>query len=352
MSTERSLFDNEFYYNLYPDVLDAVRRGKFRDGEHHYNKRGRKEGREKATTTIETKIDEVSDGWSKHMTLKGYKEPKPRPINMNEESVPEQFMVKMNIEYPQNNTLPYEKYFHKYFNENKPNTLRTYLPIQWTAYYVNNKYGSDADAMKALQHYLDSLDRSKKYFTVCQYDDGILNNVEGLDLLVYASGCGKAGYYPIPLLSQPYNAIPYQLHKKDIKYSFVGSDTHPIRKQLVKELKSEYVRIGMTDYDKYIDELKRSTFALCPRGYGLTSFRMYEAMAFGCIPVYISDKFWEAFNLPFTEYGIKIKESQIKDIDKILDKVDVAKMQKKVEEYYKKYFVYSSCAETIIKTLL
>jgi hypothetical protein len=40
-----------------------------------------------------------------------------------------------------------------------------------------------------------------------------------------------------------------------------------------------------------------SVFALCPRGYGPTSFRLYEAMQMGCVPVYITDQAW----LPFKD---------------------------------------------------
>lgn len=348
---ERQLFDNEYYYDLYPDVRKAVQRGTFKDGCHHYRKHGEKEGRQFRFVNIEVAIDSVNEGWSKHMTLKGYREPKRPKIPSCMEIVPDEFRPDMNIEYPTGNKVPYEIYFEKYFIENKPITIRYYLPIHWTAYYVNNKYGKDVVAINKLQAYIDNLDKGRKYFTVCQYDDGILNDVSGLDLLVYASGCNKGGYYPIPLLSQPYNAIPYELCKKDIEYSFVGSDTHLIRKKLEKELKSKNVRIGNITRDKYIDELKRSTFAICPRGYGVTSFRLYESMAFGCIPVYVSDEFWEAFNLPFTDYGIKITEDQIKDIPQILKSVNIKEMQAKVENYYKKYFVYSTCAENIVKTL-
>ena len=74
-------------------------------------------------------------------------------------------------------------------------------------------------------------------------------------------------------------------------------------------------------------------------------------MAFNCIPVYISDDFHEPFNLPMSEYCIKILPDQIKDISDILSNVDVTAMQAKVKHYYENYFVYSNCADSIIKTL-
>jgi len=54
---------------------------------------------------------------------------------------------------------------------------------------------------------------------------------------------------------------------------------------------------GPAYVQNYAETLCRSVFALCPRGYGRTSFRMYEAMQLGAIPVYIYDGDpWLPFN--------------------------------------------------------
>ena len=34
-----------------------------------------------------------------------------------------------------------------------------------------------------------------------------------------------------------------------------------------------------------------STFSLCPRGFGPTSFRLYESLQLNSIPIYVSDEF-------------------------------------------------------------
>jgi hypothetical protein len=56
-----------------------------------------------------------------------------------------------------------------------------------------------------LQRFIDKLPKEKKYYTIVQYDDGILNDISGLDIIVYSMGCKKPGYYPIPLLSEKEN---------------------------------------------------------------------------------------------------------------------------------------------------
>lgn len=349
-------FKEEDYLQMYPDVMRAVLKGKFKNGLEHYQRYGQKEGRRTNLNDGRERIDTTgvqSLIGSSKLVLKGYVE-KSRVNNdkLNIVDVPEEFKQIQNIEYPQGNKIPFERYFEQNFVEERPNTLRKYLPIHWTSYYVNNKYGKDKVAMQKLQDFIDSLPKDEKYFTIIQYDDGILNNVEGLDLLVYSMGCKKPGYYPIPLISQPLCSTPFEECEKDIAYSFFGANTHPIREQLVKELGGEYVQLTSIDYDKYIEILKRSTFVLCPRGYGITSFRMFEAIHFNAIPIYISDEFWEPFNIPFEEYGIKIRLDQIEDIYSILTKIDVVKLQKKVKEVFENYITYSSCYNQVIETLL
>jgi len=48
-----------------------------------------------------------------------------------------------------------------------------------------------------------------------------------------------------------------------------------------------FLHDGNRGVGPFRSQLGRSVFALCPRGYGRTSFRLYEAMDLGCIPVYI-----------------------------------------------------------------
>jgi hypothetical protein len=334
-------FDDEYYLNLYPDVEKAINKGLFNKAYDHYRDFGEKEGRKalfhlplenKLTNHVVSEIKKIN-------------------TNLLIELVPEEFRPIQNIEYPEGNKIPFERYFTGKILELRPFTRRIYIPIHWTAYYVNHKYGTDKKAIIKLQTYIDSLDKDKQYFTIIQYDDGILNDVSSLDLLVYSMGCKKPGYYPIPLISQPLNNSPSEIENKPIAYSFSGLNNHPIRVDLIKALNNEYVCIKLLPIKKYYDILKKSVFALCPRGYGITSFRMFEAMHFGCIPVYISDDFWEPFNLPFTEYGIKILPEQIKDIPEILEKANIDELRRKGKEYYENYFVYSRCFDSIIKTL-
>ena len=62
-----------------------------------------------------------------------------------------------------------------------------YLPIYWTSYYVKNNYGKDT---VSLDNFLNTLDKTKRYFTVTQYGCGIINVTIDFDLFVFSAGGG------------------------------------------------------------------------------------------------------------------------------------------------------------------
>lgn len=260
------------------------------------------------------------------------------------------FQYPIRVEYPPNNKQVFEEwFFHNYqFNENE----RVYLPIFWTSYYVNHKYGKDMKALRNLQQFIDGLDRSKKYYTILQYDDGILNDISKLDIKVFGSGGGRIDY-PIPLVTMPH---PYKFEgEKDTFCSFAGSITHPIRAALFGVYSGKYkmVREFMPIKD-YCELMHKSTFAMVPRGYGKTSFRICEALQFGAIPIYVSDEFIIPGHKDFNEYGVLIHSDQINEIDDILKSISVDQIVSKQEagkRIYEEMFTFSGCRQLILDNL-
>jgi hypothetical protein len=196
--------------------------------------------------------------------------------------IPYQFQPKQRFSYPSYCTdIMVEQYVAKNY---KCEHERIYLPIFWTNYYVNNAYGHGD--IEPLYEFLDSLDKSNKYFTVVQYDDGILQKPNDLDLLVFSSGSMQG--VPIPLLTSHY-LQEYTENSNEYDISFIGNTTnHAIRKQAIEEIRP-WVLSNLLPKD-YSDRMSKSKFSLCPRGYGATSFRLYEALASRSIPIYISDE--------------------------------------------------------------
>lgn len=264
--------------------------------------------------------------------------------------VPKEFRPHIRVDYPPNNDLIFEEWFYEQ-RQAHYNCVdcREYIPIFWTPYYVNHNYGNDKKALANLQGFLDSLDKSKKYFTIVQYDDGILNDVSGLDLKVFGMGGGHYDY-PLPLIGKPH---PYSFTaQRDIFCNFMGALTHQIRKDLLPVAKKAgyFCSTSSLPISAYCLNLKRSVFTLCPRGYGLTSFRLAEAIQFGSIPVYISDKLMIPHNREF-DYGVLIEPKDIPNIDKILrglSKEEIEYKQSLLPTIYE-LFTYEGCKNQILK---
>lgn len=277
--------------------------------------------------------------------------------------LPQNLFIRTNHTYPPNNHQIFEEFFYDYYINNNIITEREYIPILWTNLYISRNYGNSN--MEDVQSYLNSLDRNKKYFTVLQYDDGILQNVDDLDILVFCSGGGgqkvvpeKNIGYPIPLICQPRPNIDKNKNR-DIFCSFIGSNTHPLRNSMTEKLRNVTgfeIILSKLSYENFIDKMERSVFSLCPRGYGATSFRICESLQQGSIPVYIYDKDWSPWidELDFNEIGVKIHESQIDNIPEILNSLtdsEIKNLKLNGEKIYKEYFDYENCAKKIINKI-
>lgn len=226
----------------------------------------------------------TGQGWGDALYLR--KPGPPKIVN-----VPEVFKPKHPFPYPPDNTVEFERWFYLHTKSDEIGD-RVYLPIFWTAYYVKFKYGKDKFAAQRLQIFLNKLDRKKKYFTIVQYDDGILHDVSHLDLKIFSMGGGRVDY-PLPLICEPHK-FEFPGIEKDIFCSFVGTVTHPIRAEIIKQLSGKegyYISTKLHSLKDFCKILARSKYVLAPRGYGKTSFRIMEALQYGAVPIYISDEF-------------------------------------------------------------
>lgn len=257
-------------------------------------------------------------------------------------------------------------YLEEYFYNKYKDSNREYIDIFWTNIYCNKDYLNSPSIN--IQNELFTLDTKGKYFTVCQHDDGPKENLPEDTLIFSAGGRRKHGkIIPIPLICSP---IPKELIKqdveKDILASFVGSFTHTIREKLYHELhdKDGYSinlsnwssKVPQENLERFIDISLRSKFVLCPRGYGPTSFRLYETFQLNAVPVYISDDLYLPWNdeLVWPEFCIIIKEKGIPNIDRILRSIDDTTYNRMLENgkrVYEKYFTMDGIVDNIIKRL-
>tara|TARA_B100002019_G_scaffold283074_1_gene289044 strand:+ start:6874 stop:7758 length:885 start_codon:yes stop_codon:yes gene_type:complete len=281
---------------------------------------------------------------------------------------PQQWIPKNTFAYPPHqglNPLIEERAF-SYFTTMDIDSDYLYIPIQWTQYHCSHNWGNDAASVAEMQRWADELPKKypdKKFFTVVQYDDGTLVSIDNCKVFA-ASNSPKSPradtqeYIPIPLLSDPHPSSPKEQRMN--KVGFVGrNDTHSMRKILCDKLmgtpdyRFEVNHSGGNMSQLFRDVIQDSVFGLAPRGYGPTSFRLYETMQLGSIPIYISDVFW----LPFEDVIDWEKAALLvhsDDIDTIPAKVDAILDSGEYENYleygrmvYEKYLTWDGTLNQI-----
>jgi len=252
-----------------------------------------------------------------------------------------------------------EDYFLNRFLQENPPTVRHYIGVSWTTLYCDNKDHH-------LQNFLDLLDPNEKYFTVMQHDDAPKHRLPK-DTLCFSAGGNVSGanIIPIPLICSP---IPHEKTNvsKDILASFVGSLTHPIRIKMAQSMQDQKNiaiigknwthHVNNNELKLFIDLALRSKFLLCPRGYGLNSFRLYEAFQLGCVPIIITDIPYLPWQdeLNWNEFSIVIDEHNLSNLPHILNCISEEKYQdmlKKGFEIYTKYFTLDGMYNNILKRI-
>lgn len=282
--------------------------------------------------------------------------------------VPEAFFPKMPVQYPphQGYSPMIEERAYSFFSTKKElESDYIYIPIQWTSWHVNpgGEYGQNTQPLIDYCNQLAERHPNEKFFTVVQYDGGTLIPIDNCTIFAssgdFSSPLGKnSSYEPIPLLCDPHCGVPKEV--REYKVGYAGRDTHPLRVRMNRVLSHlpQYKFASNIDHNRtevFRDILYNSVFALCPRGFGPASFRMYEALQMQCVPIYISDDFW----LPFTndiEWGkmcLLVKGDEIETIpekvDFLLESGEYQNFIDYGQEMYKKYLTWDGCLNTIAK---
>lgn len=270
-------------------------------------------------------------------------------------NVPTEFRFQDSYYYPIDNDPDFEYWLSTQIKDEDIKGERIYLPITFTAFYKFNQYGENLDAIKRLQHFIDELDKSKKYFCINQWDNGILNDVSGLDIKVF-SMAGKPMDYPLPLIAQPHK---FKFENKERKFTacFLGANTHPIRNEIYKlhDVPGFLCQERKYPLEEYCRLLSDSVFSLSPRGFSSASFRCQESLQYQSIPVYVSDTFIEGHYIPFETYGIKINSEDVSKIPDILNSysnLEIETLRMKGQETYFNFFTFEANKDLILNNIL
>jgi hypothetical protein len=172
-------------------------------------------------------------------------------------------------------------------------------------------------------------------FTICQHTrfEWIIPIMKqlGLDTL-FTPHVVKGKRYDVTVLPFPHYAVngTGPANKKNIFYSFIGHDTHKIRKKLfagvhpqdslIKKRKNWHFWSENQQQEKkeYQNVLARSRYSLCPPGFGPSTLRFWESLQAGAIPVLIGDEMWLPEPFDWSSCTVVIKEAEIEQIATIL----------------------------------
>ena len=241
-----------------------------------------------------------------------------------------------------------------------------YLPIYWNRYYINNEWGNAG--IVELQHEIDRCreiadqDGAKRWFTICEYDLRALQpqlNLHGLVVFCSSRRKKETAFADLPLLSapHPYLSTMPEYHK-EYKASFLGHmQTDGVRIKMGEALQGRSdCRVEHANYgpDMFRDVIVRSYIALAPRGQGAQSFRFYEAMQLGTVPLYISDMDCRPFKQWIDWDSCSLYQPNVDTLNEYIDSFSheqLLEMGRNAQWVYNNQLVYGKWCPYVIKTL-
>lgn len=162
-------------------------------------------------------------------------------------------------------------------------------------------------------------------------------------------------------------------------YSFMGTVRNKVRRDLIQMKHCDDAQVVATDtlrpYDVYqnpdhwrvvrnaqdemINVMSDSLYTLCPAGVSPNSYRIYEAMSVGSIPIVIADDLVLPVGIDWNKCSIRIREHDIARIESVLRSYtnhEVKEFQCNVKEAYRKYLsvdmkfdYFANCIETFVQ---
>ena len=274
------------------------------------------------------------------------------------------FHIPMNITYPPFKNGRYmEEYFYDYIQKNISNfndINYVYIPVFWTNLQVNSDYNKNKEYYNSLLlSYYSEYPVDTKFFTIVQHDDCVLLNLPKNTLIFGAC----SGHIPLPLIYEDTNNILETLTSKynierNILCSFYGSSSYPIRNILKYFHKEGEIEVYLKDWNDTVEKndqfdfiklALQSKFNLCPRGYGRSSFRFFESILLGSIPIYIyDDENWLPYKelIDYSKFSIVLNSKNIDSLPVILSKlsrIEITNMQKELINHKKVFGLDFMC---------
>lgn len=192
---------------------------------------------------------------------------------------------------------------------------------------------------------------------------------------LYAANCGTGYFFHWKWIDSRFGSITVEYippRERKFYVSFWGRACNRLRKRILlldkvfghceASLIDTRKTFGLFDHSKkrddkmaqqrvkYLEGLSQSTFALCPRGAGLSSIRLFECMKYGAIPVVVSDDLRLPKSIQDGYCCIRVPERNVECLPSILreyaDHIDT--MSNNAREVFKTNFEGSNYWNNIV----
>jgi hypothetical protein len=239
------------------------------------------------------------------------------------------------------------------------------LDLWWNRWFLGKNdedghWGGSQAHRAALQDEIDRLWNLWRgpWFTVAEADIRVLQPYLDLHGLVVFTASRRAASddIDIPLLSAPH---PQSRVTKKWLACFLGHmQTDGIRTRMGEALagradcRIEHANHGPDEFARAIQE---SYIALAPRGQGAQSFRFYEAMQLGVVPLYLSDLDARPFKRWIDWERCSLHRTGTDGLGDYLDRLDrpeLLEMGQRAGQVYHEHLGYGRWCQYVIKELL
>jgi len=208
--------------------------------------------------------------------------------------------------------MSFERDVHRWYLQHRPKCNSVHLPLFWTAiWHMVHNYPDNivSNLAEYISEIYDSLDKDIPYHTITSEVHCNKQSFPKLpsNVYVYSPSVSyeeEQGRMFSLIPSPPIFGKFYFNYKHDIFCSYFLSGEYSCRKRLNDFLcgydgrgHDGFFVSSPVPYPICSEILSRSTFALTPRGTQPYNHRLYEAMQYGAIPVYISDR----YSLPYSD---------------------------------------------------
>ena len=159
----------------------------------------------------------------------------------------------------------------------------------------------------------------------------------------YSQNCliGHKNLTPIPIGIENNMWFDHKiLHKirirRDIKkeksfYFYFSMSTHFSRNECYEKLKNKLIWNNKLTKEEYFIELKKHKYAICPRGNGIDTHRIWECLYLDVIPIMLKRDFFGIDNLPI----VYLNSWDELDVNNINTNFKNIKLSKIIIDYYK-----------------